>query len=430
MKMTKILLALLFSIPLGLSAQWNTVWTNPTNDFQGGCYATSADTCYVATYGGRIFRTTDGGTSWDSVQTLFTTSWFNQIRFSSPNVGYACGGTAFGTHSSIIAKTSNAGATWDSVTSNTYGYDFTKISLLNDYVGYFAGEKLVKTTDGGNTFTEIAHPFSAQNILALHFTDLNTGFMALRQYISSIKNRYKIARTTDGGTNWSVVYADSSTSASSFSQKGINDMLFINPLKGFAVCNNGNLLVTNNGGDTWSEMNLVADSTHLVSISMKSNSLVGYIAGWKCGGSISGCRGSIFKTTDGGLTWQRNYTYTTDALYSISMADDDNVYSTSIHALLKTTNGGVVGMPYINRSGNSVKIYPNPVSDKIIVCSPFAITENSTISIVDNKGALKTTYSVTDSCTEISTQQLPAGIYQLIISDGLNRQSVQKISIR
>ena len=105
-------------LDISASAQWTSIWTN--NNINGSCYAVNADTFFVTGGGGIIYRTLNGGTSWDSAQSIFTTSWYNHINFSSPTVGYACGGTAFGQHSSTIAKTTDGGQTWDSLTSNTF----------------------------------------------------------------------------------------------------------------------------------------------------------------------------------------------------------------------------------------------------------------------------------------------------------------------
>src|SRR5204863_1560904 len=96
--------------------------------------------------------------TWDSVQTVFTTDWFNDIYFPSPNVGYACGGTAFGMHPCMLAKTTDGGQTWDSPLSNGGSYNFSKIFFVNDSVGYISGDYFVKTTDGGQTFTTISIP--------------------------------------------------------------------------------------------------------------------------------------------------------------------------------------------------------------------------------------------------------------------------------
>ncbi|RYZ28334.1 MAG: hypothetical protein EOP49_41535, partial [Sphingobacteriales bacterium] len=152
MKTRLILLTLFAGIQFTASAQWTDTWHTSTNYLQGGCFATSADTCFVTGSEGKIYRTLNGGTSWDSAQTIFTTSWFNDIRFPSASVGYACGGTSFGTHHSIIARTSNGGVTWDSLTSNTFSFEFYSLSAPTENTAYFAGFELVKTTDGGQTF--------------------------------------------------------------------------------------------------------------------------------------------------------------------------------------------------------------------------------------------------------------------------------------
>src|SRR6185436_5890720 len=65
------------------------------------CYATGRDTCFGAGLEGKIYRTENGGISWDTVSTIFNTSWFKDLSFPDKDIGYACGGTAFGNHTSI-----------------------------------------------------------------------------------------------------------------------------------------------------------------------------------------------------------------------------------------------------------------------------------------------------------------------------------------
>ena len=220
------IIILIIAMPTTLFGQWSNLWTNYS--VYGSCFATSADVCFIAGSMGKIFRTTDGGQNWDSTQTVFTSSWFNDIYFPSVNTGYACGGTAFGMHNSTIAKTIDGGQTWDSITSNVFGYDFTKIFFLNDSVGFFCGDYLVKTTDGGLTFSTISFPVFGR-VSAISFFDATNGCIAINEYHGGTNSKWKyhILNTTDGGLQWTTSFLDSSDNPSSPGYKNINEIFDI-----------------------------------------------------------------------------------------------------------------------------------------------------------------------------------------------------------
>ena len=314
---SKLIIAMLILISTTSAfAQWNMIQQN--NYIYGSCFATTADTCFFAGANGIIYQTPDGGSNWNSAQSIFTTSWFNDVYFTSSTTGYACGGTAFGMHTSIIAKTTNGGQTWDSLTANNFGYEFRKIFFVNDSVGFAVGDNFVRTTDGGLTFSLMNIPFNGA-LTALYFFNSTTGVIATREYVSASKLRYRVANTTDGGLNWTTSYLDSVNNASTiWNSKIINDIHFINSSVGFAVRDNGNYLQTANGGLSWTAASITNDSTNLNDITISSTSGVGYIACSKYTGTISQSR--IYKTTDYGLSWQENFnTSLISGLYSVSL---------------------------------------------------------------------------------------------------------------
>jgi photosystem II stability/assembly factor-like uncharacterized protein len=69
--------------------------------------------------------------------------------------------------------------------------------FLTKELGYLGGAVgMTKTTDGGNTFTNITPPgFPAASIFAIGFTDSLNGYVAGT-------GAYPFARTTDGGASW------------------------------------------------------------------------------------------------------------------------------------------------------------------------------------------------------------------------------------
>jgi len=361
-KLIFLTLSAIFFASLTAKAQWTNLWNN---NIYGVCFATSADTCYTTGGSGQIFRTSNGGLTWDTMQTVFYESFFNDILFPSANIGYACGGSAFGIHKCTIVKTTNAGQTWDSVTSNTSEYEFNKIFFVNDTVGFFSGCDFLKTTDGCQTFSTITHPFLGM-INSIYFFNDSVGLIAINEYVNSTKTRYRIARTTDAGLNWTTNYLDSTNNSSTiWNSKSINDIDFINSSVGFAVRDNGMYLQSANGGISWTPATLTNDSTNLKNIAMSKTSGVGYIACWKYTGTAYQSR--IYKTIDFGFTWQTNFNTSFDGFYSISMATDETVYAGGYGYIFKTTNGGATSINENNFSENDFIVYPNPFNGELTI---------------------------------------------------------------
>lgn len=149
---------------------------------------------------------------------------------------------------------------------------------------------------------------SNYNLQDVFFIDKNTGW--------TVSLNGVILKTTDGGTNWSVL------SSSTYSISGIH---FINASEGWAV-GNGTILRTTDGGATWTYSNFGVNIKDVYFI----NSYTGWIIGDK----------TIFMTTDTGSTWYIQYT-STRPLYEMHILDNDTGYvSGGSGTVLKTTDGG------------------------------------------------------------------------------------------
>lgn len=402
----------MFLLKTSTNAQWTNVLTN--NKVYGSCFATSPDTCYVAASNGSIFRTSNGGATWDSAQTLFSSSWFNDVYFPSGNIGYACGGTAFGMHKSTIAKTIDGGQTWDSLLSNGGFYEFKKIFFVNDSVGYCGGDYFVKTTNGGLTFTTITLPFFGA-VNALFFINDTVGFISTNEYSSSSNLICRIARTTDGGLNWTTNYIDSVNPAFSLPIR-INDIYFTNSLNGFSVGDNGYFFKTNDGGLSWLVSILFSGTPNLTDIVISKVSGIGYMASQKYNATI-GVEGNIYKTTDTGLTWQISMSDSIDGIYSISMATDDIVYAAQFGNVFKTINGGVNFISENNSANENITFFPNPFNNKISIKSGKIKNEKLLIQLLDRTGRIvyKTDTRMKEGEVLLELPELTDGIYNLVL---------------
>lgn len=152
---------------------------------------TSENTAYAASRLGGIVKTTDGGTTWTS---LNSTVNFNlqKIQFVSNNTGYIIGGNETG---SYLLKTNNAGQTWNVINLNSAEKGSpTGMFFINENEGYITGAKLfIKTTNGGASWTPVLIK-TTEDFVDVKFRDLNYGIATTGK-----SNYYK---TTNGGSTW------------------------------------------------------------------------------------------------------------------------------------------------------------------------------------------------------------------------------------
>lgn len=179
--------------------------------------AIDADTAYAMMYdavagaGGGIFKTTDGGSNWNQIavgQIFDGTSFPNVVHFFDAQNGFAMGDPNGGFYE--IYTTNDFGASWSRVpTANIPAPLAGEYGIVNnfDVVGqtiWFGTNKgrVLKSTDGGLTWTAAAVPASAsRTISAVAFRDANVG-VCISTPTSGTATAYA---STDGGATWNLL---------------------------------------------------------------------------------------------------------------------------------------------------------------------------------------------------------------------------------
>lgn len=161
-----------------------------------------------------IYRTTDGGRSWNPVWTCAAkvalggvtkniSCEIADIQFPSPTVGYAvaaasCAGRGYCGPPPLLVKTTDGGETWQVMTGpGVLEQDFIKgIFFLDENTGYarLGSGKLHVTADGGTTWRGIV----ASPGEALQFADPMVGWGVELGW-----TELRLSYTTDGGKRWS-----------------------------------------------------------------------------------------------------------------------------------------------------------------------------------------------------------------------------------
>ena len=148
---------------------------------------------------GDIVKTTDGGGSWEKL--ISPVDFFlARIQFTDGQTGYIIGGDDTGGY---LLKTVNAGKDWQLINLNTPDNERPAgMYFLNNTTGFISGKKLFrKTTDGGQTWSEVMDPVP-ENINDIRFKNTGEGYAA--------SDNGKYYRSSDGGNTWQSMQSGAS----------------------------------------------------------------------------------------------------------------------------------------------------------------------------------------------------------------------------
>lgn len=267
---------------------------------------------------GVIYKTTDYGETWVK-QPSTSTALINSICFLNDSVGMMVG------NGGRVLQTNNAGNTWTWF-SIPGGLSLQDVVLLNDttaiVVGGYYSTVCLKTTDNGATWISVDVPTSAP-LNGICFIDQTTGWC--------VGDDGKILVTGDGGESWEA-------QSRHLTQEWLKRVQFVDSLTGWTVGGNA-ILKTSDGGKNWEA--LPNDSSwHFENLRFLNSNI-----GWVVGNDKEGNEGIVAKTTDGGISWERQNTPGMTKVYGISFLSSDTGWIAGSGAsyqgiIMQTTNGG------------------------------------------------------------------------------------------
>jgi photosystem II stability/assembly factor-like uncharacterized protein len=254
------------------------------------------------------------GTNWDAVV------W--SIRALSGNgkvwaVGsYGIGANPYAGNDQIMYS-SNGGNTWNiqPTEASAYQLPLYSIFMINEYTGYAAGYTglIIKTTNGGTNWINQSSP-TTSSLSNIDFINSSTGWIFGESGI--------IYKTTNTAENWLQQTSGTSNAI-------IGDMVDQNT--GWFVGSGGIVSKTTDGGSNWTPQNANAGTHTLYSIKML-NANTGYLCGYTV----------VRKTSNGGDNWDSVQTpYSTSTYFSLDFIDANNGVVTGYGGqVMRTTNGG------------------------------------------------------------------------------------------
>lgn len=230
---------------------------------------------------GGIFKSTDGGNTWNDLSTGLNIKQYYRLSCSAtnPNLMYA------GAQDNGTDKINNSIATW--VTGGD-GMDCA-IDYTNDNVVYTSYQygAFSKSTDGGNNFTAVPTTGGGEwtTPIVISPSDNNTIYIG---YLDLYKS-------TDGGASWNNISSGVS-SATIYSLEVCQANTNVIYMASYY-----NIYKTTDGGANWTNItqNLPVDSaaiTKIVTDPTNTNNVCVTFSGYSSGNKV-------FHSIDGGLTW-------------------------------------------------------------------------------------------------------------------------------
>ncbi len=314
---TSILVAGLVSRDAGTPSavlQWHTLATEAYPKKRDDIVFIDARTGFYGTGKGKLYRTQDGGQSWQLVWSKPGT-FIRSLGFIDTRHGFLGNlgaGLANITDTTPLYETKDGGVTWEAAQigaaaiPGVCSIDILKSRSIHEgnaserYYIHAAGRangpaKLLRSEDGGETWTLIDLSERAGMILDVKFFDPNTGLVFAATSGDLAQANALILKTNDGGRGWRQVYRSSR----------LNEIIwkasFANSRVGYATLQNDDpanaqqrVVKTVDGGEHWSELPLVTnkDAEELG---------IGFVSpekGWV------GTAAGGFETSDGGKSWR------------------------------------------------------------------------------------------------------------------------------
>lgn len=257
-------------------------------------------TGWVVTRSGEIFKTDDGGISWNLQYA--TEAFFRTIGFADSQNGWA--GNLKAEEGNSLYHTSDGGETWLPVDNlpAPLPQGICGIYVADDTTVYAVGRIMgppifLRSRDGGASWVSFDLNTYAGMLVDVYFWNPDSGIIIGGTSDNFSLSKMVILFTADGGDSWEVRYTGGRSSEWGWKISfPLPDTGYVSIQRSSAATSSTEyFLKTTDGGTTWNEFPFF-DSTY-------SSQAIGFVTpsvGWM--GSFLADRPTLM-TTDGGATW-------------------------------------------------------------------------------------------------------------------------------
>jgi photosystem II stability/assembly factor-like uncharacterized protein len=297
---------------------WTRLNTEPYPGKQDDIYFVNKNIGWYVNGQGKIYKTTNGGTTWQ-LQLEQQGTFFRCIAFIDSLRGFAgtVGTDYFPNVKDTIPlyKTMDGGATWQPVpyegpyVKGLCAIDIVKEQYINhgkiDYkyhvfaVGRVGSPAMMMIShDNGETFTSSDLNADAAMLFDIKMFNKNEGFACAATDANVQTSNALILHTTDGGQSWQKVYQSARpfeiTWKASFPTRDVG-YVTIQSYNPDPTIKQQRIVKTTDGGQSWQELDLCEDFQARPFGVGFVDALHGYV----------GTMNSGYETRDGGATWHQ-----------------------------------------------------------------------------------------------------------------------------
>lgn len=384
-----------FFIEVACAQDWNLVDINTSLNLNE-IHFVSDEVGFIIGEQGLVLKTTDGGLSWHEVPTDVSHN-LHTISFANQTTGYING-----------LKTTDGGNSWELQESSQYygvlhAIDANTIVAGDDYQSY-----VFRSTNGGESWSEIGQLFGAGIYTNSFFLNQTTGYFC--SWYSG-----HLAKTTDGGLSWTEINVNAGASVFDDAYS----IYFSSENEGVLGANNGAIFKTLNGGATWQNIAPSGISSNFQSNGVYGFSADHFIVVGKTYTS-SGGQSKILETTDGGLSWSLSNESAPD-LWDVDCTTN-RCFAVGNNATLLVKELHSTALVDSKALSDNCVVWPNPVNDKIKIKG--LEQQKYTALVLDVLGQKIGAFEVVDN--QIDIPYLQTGIYTML----LKAQGKQVITLK
>ena len=300
------------------------------------------------------YISTDNGTTWIRQ----TSVWDNYIYGLAVTPNMSGGSVIFAGAGSGIYCSTNSGAAWTAADSGLpSGINVHALTVgLNGkgdtvvFVGAYNGvwrrslSEMTTPKQPVKPWMSVQSPLGSQSLGQVQFVSKNEGWV--------VSGGGSLLHTTDAGSTWTIVKpaGTDTVGLNTDNVTGLNPMSFVNPTTGWVIATLGGfqkgggvvLYKTTNGGATWNKQAVSGWSIGF------GGQFVDATHGWieVVNGTSSSFTYSILRTTDGGAQWTS--VFTSSSVLSIPWFVDANngwaisgMFNVTGTSIIHTTDGGI-----------------------------------------------------------------------------------------
>jgi photosystem II stability/assembly factor-like uncharacterized protein len=401
-----VLIFSLFLFHLSFAQTWQVLPNSPTQTFRhDDLFFINADTGWVVNVNGQVWRTNDGGNTWNQLisqpSSFRCVSFFDSIHGCIGNLGP--GNWAPTSDTNPLYTTSDGGKTW--YLPKIIGPKPTGIcglNRINDSVivatGRFEGPVFfARSTDRGNTWYTKNMSAYAGMLIDTYFTSPDTGFVVGGDSSIEGASHSVILYTTDAGTTWTKKITGAAKGNHCWKISHPSKNVFYSSVE--ELYNNDTLkyFKSTDGGNTWTE-NVIAGTPYGWS---QGVGFVNDTLGWIGGDTYA------LTTSDGGKTFTKVPSTLLINLNRVRFISDTLAYA--VGQRVYKYSKSPVGIPQLtNLSGYSLEQnIPNPFRQSTTITYSITLPENVLIEVFDMGGRkIKT----------LVNERKPPGIYTVEFS--------------